>query len=164
MELFIIILLIVSSIALAGIQIVTTKISANSQRVHTVTVYKLYKELKRFNDESDAMFSDDSDDTKSMRINKLDDFDKRFKVYETFGYAHFVTVNINLYLSENIDDTIGIKLVPKNDFIPVLIPQFQEYEVEWCEIENLKGEKEYYTSVEQNIGKDFCRELIVANQ
>lgn len=58
MELFIIILLIVSSIALAGIQIVTTKISAKSQRMHTVAVYKLYKELKRFNDESDAMFKD----------------------------------------------------------------------------------------------------------
>ena len=58
MELFIIILLIVSSIALAGIQIVTTKISAKSQRMHTVAVYKLYKELERFNDESDAMFKD----------------------------------------------------------------------------------------------------------
>lgn len=75
MEQFIILLLIVSSIALAGIQIVTTKISAKSQRMHTVIVYKLYKELKRFNDESDLMFgvdnqSEEINDVRHLKGNK----------------------------------------------------------------------------------------------
>lgn len=57
MEVNIIIALVITTIILAFVQVITTKISVKSQRMHTGAVYKLYKELKRFNDDSDVMFN-----------------------------------------------------------------------------------------------------------
>lgn len=57
MEANIIIALIITTVILSVTQVIVTKISVKSQRMHTGAVYKLYKELKRFNDDSDVMFN-----------------------------------------------------------------------------------------------------------
>lgn len=59
MEANIIIALVITTIILALVQVITTKVSVKSQRMHTGAVYKLYKELKRFNDDSDLILGVD---------------------------------------------------------------------------------------------------------
>lgn len=170
MEANIIIALVITTIILAFVQVITTKVSVKSQRMHTGAVYKLYKELKRFNDESDAMFNVDSDDIKNIgkRVfgnenNEMDRLNDLFQQYKMFGYATFEFTNFYILLNHNKDDRTGIILLPKNQYEPVLLPQYKEIEVEWIDARNLEG-AQYYTSVNTDISKEFCSELILANQ
>lgn len=152
------------------VMIGTTIISTKAQNKQSVAIWGLYKELKRFNDESDAMFNVDSDDIKNIgkRVfgnenNEMDRLNDLFQQYKMFGYATFEFTNFYILLNHNKDDRTGIILLPKNQYEPVLLPQYKEIEVEWIDARNLEG-AQYYTSVNTDISKEFCSELILANQ
>lgn len=63
-----IVITVIAFVVFSLVVIGTTLISVKAQNRQSAVIYRLYKELKRFNDESDAMFNFDSDDIKNVAI------------------------------------------------------------------------------------------------
>lgn len=70
-----IVITIISLVVFSLVVIATTLISVRAQNKQSAVTWRLYKELKRFNDDSDMMFNIDSDDIKnvSIRTGRCDD-------------------------------------------------------------------------------------------